>query len=284
MTRLRLLFVSVPAQGHVRPLLGLALAARRLGHEVAWVSGPDARPVLQPFEMPLFEAGPDFAAALAAFRAECPDVAALPGRQQAIHAFPGLFGRTIARAMLPALQAALDDWRPSMIVSEPAALAAPLAAATHALPHLTHDFGMPIPQALLSAAAEALAPEWRAAGREPPADAGVYAHAAVEIVPAALRVQGARSPCAAVRLAQRPCASTGAPRAPLPASLADFLRRTDGRHRVYASFGTLNRGGPPWQALWDALVAAGNPCIVTTGPFVAPPPPAQWPAHLWAAP
>ena len=44
---MRVLFCTTGGLGHLLPLRPLAQALRRLGHEVAWVTAPDACPALQ---------------------------------------------------------------------------------------------------------------------------------------------------------------------------------------------------------------------------------------------
>ncbi|MFL6662597.1 MAG: glycosyltransferase [Rhizobacter sp.] len=278
---MRVLFVAVPGQGHVQPLLGLALAARARGHAVAWATGAEAFPLLRGCGLDTFKTGRPFGECIAQFRRENPEIGVLPGRMQAQRAYPILFGRIIAESMIAPLADVVARWRPGLIVSEPAALAAPLVARRHGVPQVTHEYGMPIPSVLLNAAADVMAPAWRAAGMAVPPDAGVYADAAIEIVPPSMRSASAPAPVAPRVLAQRPASVTGVPGVPPPASFAAFLRSVERRPLLGVTFGTLNAGGPAWQALLLALREIDVPCVVTSGPLVDVP--ADAPPHWYVA-
>jgi len=279
---MRLLFVTTPGAGHLQPLLGLALAARARGHEVAWATAPDAFALLHAHGLETFAAGLPFGAAIGEFRRRWPEIAAVAPRAQGAASFPRLFGRCVAEAMLPALRRSVAEWAPDLIVNEPAALAAPLAAATHGVRHLTHAFGLPLPEALLRDSAEALAPAWRAAGLDPPAHAGLFRHGAIEIVPPMLFAASGEPQRAPRVLVRRPGAIAGPPGATLPESLAAFLGTHDAqRPLLYASFGTLHWGGPLLGALMAALGSLAVRAVLTTGPLVALPPGRTPPANVW---
>jgi UDP:flavonoid glycosyltransferase YjiC (YdhE family) len=274
----RILFVAVPGQGHVQPLMGLALAACARGHAVAWATGPDACAHVRSCGLEAFEAGRALGDCIAQFRREHPEVGSMPGRMQSLHAFPALFGSIVAGAMQAPLTGIVERWRPDLIVSEPAALAAPLVARRCGVAQLTHEFGLPIPSALLERAAEVMAPAWKAVGATAPHDAGLYANAAVDIVPTAMRAASARASRAPRMLAQRPAPVTAPTGWAAPAQLASFLERGAGQPLLYVTFGTLNAGGPAWDSMLAALRDVPLRCVITPGPLVAMPadPPPRW--------
>jgi UDP:flavonoid glycosyltransferase YjiC (YdhE family) len=280
---MRLLFVSVPAQGHVRPLLGLALAARAAGHEVDWVSGPDVSALLGAHGWENTPVGVSMLAALDGFRRAYPGLAQQPGREQAALAFPRLFGDGLAFPMLAGLEAVVARRRPDLIVHEPAALAAPLVARSCGVPHVVHAFGLPIPASLLHLAAQAMTPAWERAGLFVPADAGVYGSGSIEITPPTLRALAAAPESAPFVLTQRPASVTALPGECLPAPLVRMLEASRGRPLVAVTFGTLHRGGPVWTQLLRALEDLPAQCVVTTGPLVSPLPPEALPPHVFMA-
>lgn len=169
---------------------------------------------------------------------------------------------------------------PDLVVGEPAALAAPLAARRAGVPYVAHEFGLPLPTQLLERAAEAMSPAWREAGLDVGADAGVYAGTVVRIVPPRLADAGPASPPAPRVLWQRPSSVSGVPGAPLPHTLVEFLRRHDRGPLLYVSFGTLHPAVSPRQSLLAALRKLPVACIVTSGPDN--PPPVDLPAHWWS--
>ncbi|MFO1518035.1 MAG: hypothetical protein U1F22_14030, partial [Lysobacterales bacterium] len=76
---MRVLFCTTGGLGHLLPLRPLAQALRRLGHEVAWVTAPDACPALQGDGFDLFAAGPTFEASRGEFRTAHAGAAGLTG-------------------------------------------------------------------------------------------------------------------------------------------------------------------------------------------------------------
>jgi UDP:flavonoid glycosyltransferase YjiC (YdhE family) len=269
---MRWLFVTTPGLGHVQPLLGLALAARRRGHRVAWASGADglAGPAAHEFET--LACGPGFGESAARLRAEYPELVALPGRLHARQGFPTLFGRLIAQAMWPALRAAAEAWRPELIISEPAALAAPLLARCLGVPQLTHEFGLAIPPAITAGAAEVMAQLWQTAGFEVPPDAGLYARGVIEVAPPALRAAHGFEGLAPRVWPQRPSTQPSRPVSTLPPRLQAFLQRQAGRPVLTVSFGTLHRGSPGWQGLLRTLAGLDLAAVVLHGPLLPAPP------------
>jgi len=70
----------------------------------------------------------------------------------------------------------------------------------------------------------------------------------------------------------------------MPPSLQAFLAQADGRPVVYCTFGTLNRGGPVFNALWRSLAEDEARFVLTTGSAPATgagPIPAS---NVWSAP
>ncbi|MFN0183715.1 MAG: glycosyltransferase [Aquabacterium sp.] len=259
----------------------LALALRDLGHAVTWATARESWPLLQAHGLQTVEAGPAFGAALAEFGRRRPEAARLPGRSHAMIAFSTLFGDVLASQMIQPLTDHARHWRPDLIIGEPAALAAPLVARALGVPSVTHAFGLPIPAAVLQAAAESMAPHWAARGLGVPADCGLYGDTTIEIVPPSLLAASMQPVTAANVLSRRPRALTVEPNPAIDPALLAFIHRPDPRPLVYATFGTLNRGGPAFASLLDALGQMEVRAIVTTGGLVGID---TTPAHVLAAP
>ncbi|MEP6875834.1 MAG: hypothetical protein ABI887_15850 [Burkholderiales bacterium] len=244
----RLLFCSSGGAGHLRPLLPMAHAALRRGHRVLWVTTPDATGELAAEGIEACAAGQSTAAAREAYRRRWPEWADLRGEALGAHTYPRLFGGVIAPAMLPALERAIDGFRPDLVVHEVAALAAPLACARRGLRHWTHGIGLPQPPAQLRAAATQVSELWIAAGLAPPADGGVYAQQYLDIAPPAL-TRHADAPAGGV-WPLSPSAVALPRRHRLPSPLGDRLASSSWP-RVYLSFGTVFQGS-------EALVVAAR--------------------------
>ena len=72
---MRVLFSTWPAHGHLLPLIPLARAAERAGHDVIVASGTEGVAEARRRGLDTWEIGPSRAEADAAFRAEMPDLA-----------------------------------------------------------------------------------------------------------------------------------------------------------------------------------------------------------------
>jgi UDP:flavonoid glycosyltransferase YjiC (YdhE family) len=261
---MKLLFVSSPGLGHLQPMLGLALAARELGHQIAWATAPDMAPWLQAHGIHSLPAGAPFAQCRAEYRKRWPLAQQQAGRLRSLHAFQHLFGQLVADHMLPQLTSAIAGWRPDLVVNEAAALAAPLAARLSGLPHITHAFGLPMPVEILNAATLAMAPAWQAAGWVVPPFAGLYDHAAIEIAPPTLEAACPHPPQAAKVLRQQATSITGTAQDRLPAALEKAVNSADTRPWVYVTFGTLLDHSPAFEQLQAALTGLPARFIVTT--------------------
>lgn len=172
---MRVLFCTTGGLGHLLPLRPLAQALRRLGHEVAWVTAPDACPALQGDGFDLFAAGPTFGASRGEFRTAHAGAAGLTGESLSAYTFPRLFGAVLGPAMLEGVERAARTWRPDFVVSEPAALAVPLVCRQLGLRHATHGYGLRPPREYVEEAMNFFGPYWRAHGLDVPADGGCIA-------------------------------------------------------------------------------------------------------------
>ena len=219
---MRVLFTSTAGRGHVNPMLPLAHAFRDQGHEVTFATpeinvgwlgrdGFDARPAG-------VERAIDWNELIKA-----PDVQALAPEQKPDLLFARIFPPRAA-PMLADLLPIAAAVRPELIVAELAELAAPVAAALHGIPNITHGFGAPLPEIRMRRAAEAMAPVWREHGLEPRPYAGAFDHLYLDIYPPGLADADAGHLGAVQRV--RPVA--GASRA-----------RPDADPLVYVTFGTV---------------------------------------------
>jgi len=121
---MRLLVVTPPQFGHVRPALPLARALAAARHRVAWASGADALSRLADEPVEAIVCGPTSAQARERLHACWPDLDRLTPREHGPAMRHRLFGEVVVAAMAPALERCLDDWRPDAVLHDPLALAA----------------------------------------------------------------------------------------------------------------------------------------------------------------
>ncbi len=243
---MKVLISSSSGVGHVLPMIPLAHALVRAGHDVLWATGPDACRVVGAAGIAVAPAGlakaDDGQPALAAAARE----AGVPPEGMGLHVFSRLFGGVCAPAMLGGLLAVAQDWRPDVMVHEQAELAAPLAAAIVGIPHVTHAFGGAVPAPAVEAAGVVLADLWAAHGQRLPPYAGCYQYLYVDICPSAVQTV----PLHHIPRVQpmRPVAYAGDPVDALPSVLA----ADDSRPLVYVTLGTVFHD----QALMRTVLAA----------------------------
>jgi UDP:flavonoid glycosyltransferase YjiC (YdhE family) len=94
---MRILFSTVPAHGHLLPLLPLVRAAERAGHQVVVASGAEGVTEAARRGLPTWEVGPSRAAAGAAFRDAVGDLSAIAPDQRIPTVVAGVFGASSIR-------------------------------------------------------------------------------------------------------------------------------------------------------------------------------------------
>src|SRR5829696_4732915 len=140
---MRVLITTWPAHGHVLPMVPLALAARRAGHEVVVATGAEGVVEVGRYGLTAWDVGPSRAQADAAFRSRVPDMAAIPPQQRMPTVIAGMFGAAAARRAVELVPRA-EQWRPDLVVHPITELAGAVAAARTGAGHVVHGLG-PLP-------------------------------------------------------------------------------------------------------------------------------------------
>jgi UDP:flavonoid glycosyltransferase YjiC (YdhE family) len=241
----RILVTSYPLFGHVNPLLPLAVAAERGGHEVAFATGADMTAPVQARGVETWAVGPTHAEAAAAAR-------------------PWFAGTAEKRAADLVPRAV--EWEPDLVVSDEFELAGAVAAAVTGARHVVHGLGVMIPAPLwemlqIDPALDELHRLW-----DTGADAGSTREATyLEVCPPSLRPGGERIWARSRPL--RPVAGEPAAGQRLPAAVDDLPHdRT-----VHLTLGTLFHRTP---GLLETAIAGLRDLpvnlVVTSGPDTDP--------------
>jgi UDP:flavonoid glycosyltransferase YjiC (YdhE family) len=122
---MKILFSSGPLYGHVNPMLSLALAARRAGHDVVFATARDLAPHVERFGLDVWPVGLTHAEA--------------GGSRH--NAWLNYFEQAAvprAAALVPRALA----WRPELVVHEETELAGPVVAAVCDARHAVHGLGL----------------------------------------------------------------------------------------------------------------------------------------------
>jgi UDP:flavonoid glycosyltransferase YjiC (YdhE family) len=240
----RLLFASTQGAGHFGPLIPFLDAAVRTGHDVL-VVGP---PTLNPRGFP-FRAGaspPD--EVLGPLWGRMPS---LPPGQGDVVVVGVIFARLNVEAMLPALSAAIEEWRPDVVLREGAEFASAIAADLHRVPQVRVAVGPTLVEdSLLGLAAPAL-DDRRAGLAERIAASPMLTLWPDALDPPLFDVVRFRHPTTDA------VAANGAPEA------------DDGRPLVYVSFGSVAATFPPaaqvYRSALEALSELPVRALLTTG-------------------
>ncbi len=258
---MRILVMSSSGFGHVYPMMPLALALQRRGHDVRWLTGPDACERLRDVGIRADPVGLAFEVLRAEYRQRFPVAWAATGSPAgADHLFPHLFGGLATSHVLPDAARIASDWVPALVVHDAAEFAGPIVARLADVPSVTHAFGALTPIWRVESAAAQAAPAWQSVGLEPPRLGGLYDHLYLDIYPASLQVADMshvprRQPIRSDPVIAAVDRSTAAPvpghrRAPL----------------VYITFGTVDRERPILPVAIAAIAALPVRALVTVGP------------------
>ena len=257
---MRLLLTSVPGLGHLHPVLPLALAAARAGHDVRVATGPDRVDWVRRCGLPAVPAG----LAVAGLR-ERAVARGIAGPDLPRHLFTSIAVPPMVDDLLPLV----DGWRPDLLLHEEGEYAAPLVAALRELPCVTHSWSAPARpgegRALLDAP---LGEVWQQHGLTgPPRQVGALY---LDACPPLLQLPDlSHVGTPVVRV--HPSGFDGPPQ-PAPDWLAALPRPA-----VYVTLGTEPTFARPdlLQRLLDAAAASAPGVVLTTGPHrpdvVAPP-------------
>ena len=147
---MRILMTAEPSFGHVNPVLPLARAAQRAGHDVVVATGAELTDHVRRHGLPVWQVGRSRADVDARFRAANPDLDRLGFEQRVARMADGLFVRA-ADDRIPDLLARTAEWRPDVVISETGELAGAVVAARTGARHVVHGVSTPPPRPLWDA-------------------------------------------------------------------------------------------------------------------------------------
>jgi UDP:flavonoid glycosyltransferase YjiC (YdhE family) len=258
----RVLFASTSGFGHVCPMLPLARALVRSGHDVTWALAGPLRDRVAREGLEVATAGLTVETALAEYWRRYPEAKRLPLEELPDHMGPKLFGEIAAPAMLADLLPRTRDLRPDLVVNDASEFAAPIVAASIGVPSVTHGIGARPTAHRVEAVAAETGPMWRAHGLEPRPFGGSYDTLYLDIYPPSLRSPSpVPIPCQPLRSVP--------PVRESDVALVD-IGLPGGAPLIYLTFGTLLRNAPLLQTVVDAIAALDVRLVVTVGPDVDP--------------
>ena len=229
---MRVLFASTHGAGHFGPLIPVIDACERNGHDTLIVGPPTLKS--RGYEFRAGASPPD--EVLAPLWGRMPS---LPPGQGDVVVVGAIFAGLNVDAMLPALEEAIEDWRPDLVVRETAEFASAIAAERHGIPHVRVAAGVAlVEESALAIAAPAL--EERQPGiTSRIAESPYLTYFPAPVDPAPFAVTRIRHPATEV--------------APKP--LPDWWEE-DGAPLVYVSFGSVAATFPPAAQIYASALGA----------------------------
>jgi UDP-N-acetylglucosamine:LPS N-acetylglucosamine transferase len=181
-------FSCVPQAGHLTPLLPLATELAAQGDRVIVASAPGIADAVTKNGLGFHDVCPDLGEwfGVLAARTYGQPGDGLPPERVEPYFIPRLFAEVGLAAMVDGLSDLLRDVRPDLVIYEPYALAAPLAAAQHGIEAVQHTIGLRFDPLVLDLVTDAVTPAWRAAGLGTPSRAGLYDGLTLDICPPSL--------------------------------------------------------------------------------------------------
>jgi UDP:flavonoid glycosyltransferase YjiC (YdhE family) len=238
----RVLFASTRGAGHLNPLVPLIEACRRRGDEVL-VAGP---PVLaEAVEGAGYPFWPGAAPPEDELGAVWGRVVTVSREEGNLLVVGEIFGRLNVRAMLPALVAACREWRPDLVLRDPAEFASAVAAEEHGIRHARVGIGLAaVEDQMVSVAGGALEERWPGVAER------IRASPYLTAVPGSLEDPETPGPPRTRRF--RDPATDGT-----SGALPDWWAG-DERPLVYVTFGTVTGTVPFAAALYGSALAAAE--------------------------
>lgn len=254
---MRVLVSCTSGDGHFYPLVPLAHALRRRGHDVAFAMAAEYAQRIESANFSWFPAGIGLAELNARQERRLTGRPALTSPDYLPFVIATRYGLGDAPDRLADLQALTAEWRPDLIVFEPCDLAAPIAAAALGLPTVHHSFGRALSAGCYERSAEVVEPLWQQAGLRMPVLCGTYDGQYVDICPPSL--QNGEIPESARVLPLRPTSPPDAETTP------PWLLELADRPSVYVTLGTVFNDMHRLRLLLDACADIDANVVMTIG-------------------
>ena len=254
---MRILFASTRGAGHFNPLVPFVDAALRQGHEVLVAGPPDLAEATERAGYPhwVCDTPPDHLLGPTWGRVQVATVE--EGEQIVVRE---IFGTLNVDAALPRMSAACEEWRPQLVLREPAEYSSAVAAEAAGLPHRRVAIGLASSDRQMTEIARP-ALEARAPGITDVIQESPY----LTVWPESLEEPSDRGPADTRRFSD--------PGAAAPEPLGDHWPG-DERPLVYLSFGSVTGTLPTAPALYrsalDAASGLDARVLVTTGNELEP--------------
>jgi len=183
---MKVLCTCVPGFGHFHPMVPLAQAMRRAGHDIAFATAERfCRRVVEPSGFSAFGAG---MSPPAAFEQTIKLFGGSEPSEEELWRFGArMFAEVAAPAKVGDLVRVIQAWGADLVVHDMTDFAGPVAAAACGVPWACHSFGALQPAEFWDLAADAVGPTWAAWGVEPGRLGGMFRSLYLDLCPRGLQ-------------------------------------------------------------------------------------------------
>ena len=257
---MRILCTCVPGFGHFHPMVPVAMALEAAGHEVAFATEDRFCRRVTRAGFRAFPAGLGPGKVLERALA-LPGAAGL-GPEDAWRFGAQMFAGIAAPAKAPDLLRIIQDWGPSLVITDATDFAGPVAAAAAGLPCAAHSLGPRFPLEFYRSSDGLLVPLWQDQGLAPRPLGGMFDEAYLDICPPSLQSAGVTA-SGGITHPLRPVPFDAVAGEALPGWIDDLAPQPT----VYVTLGTLDNDAPGvFEAVLDGLRDEPMNVIVTIGP------------------
>ncbi len=262
---MRVLATCLPGHGHFIPMLPLAQALVRAGHEVAFATAADFCPRIVQTGFPAFPAGLSLQEQMTEARARYPEQDGLTGATRFESFVPRMLAGVAAPARAEDLVPLVRTWHPDLVLHDETEFAAPVAAAAAGVPHADHSVGILRPLAMARLAGQVLAPvceRWDVDPARLGPFGGLFTYLYLDVAPPTLQSPEIGK-IAVAHPVQNATVDEGSAGEPLPL----WVGQLPDMPLVYVSLGTVfnSRAGEVFAAVLAGLRDEKVNVVVTVG-------------------
>lgn len=261
---MRVLCTCLPGHGHFNPMLALAQALTRAGHDVAFATAADFCDHIGRTGFAAFPAGVPLARQMEEARLRYPEQDALVAMERFEQFVPRMLAGVAAPARAADLVPVVADWRPDLLVHDETEFAGPVVAAAADIPWADQSVGILRPLAMARLAGQTLAPLCQEHGVDVGPFGGMFRYLYLDVAPPSLQSpQISEVPVA--HPVQNATIDPGAEGEALP----EWVRELPpDRPVVYVSLGTVfnARARGVFAAVLEGLRSEPVTAILTIGP------------------
>lgn len=259
---MRVLCTCLPGHGHFNPMLALAQALARAGHEVAFATAGEFCPRVERAGFAAFPAGLPLMRQMEEARSRYPDQDRLTAMDRFEQFVPRMLAGVAAPARAADLVPLVQDWRPDLLVHDETEFAGPVAAAAVGIPWADQSVGILRPLAMARLAGEVLAPLCRQFGVDVGPSGGLFRYLYLDVAPPTLQ-----SPEIGEVAVAHPVQNAAIEPGTEGEALPGWVSRLPERPVVYVSLGTVfnARAREVFAAVLDGLRDGPATVVLTVG-------------------